>query len=112
MKKLSLFEQPLCIYCEQNSRVKELLIAYHDEPHKYWECKRCSLIFEAGFEKGFDISKPVENLVEKDFKKFRRQFVEKIDISDEKYNLYPRFEYEDTIEMQNDIFFKVKDMGF
>ena len=109
MKKLSTFEHPLCIYCGQQSKVKELLIAYHDEPHKYWECKRCSLIFEAGFEKGFDISKPVENLVEKDFKKFRRQFVEKIDISDEKYNLYPRFQYKDTNEMQDDIFLGVKD---
>ena len=109
MKKLSLFEQPLCIYCGQQSRVKELLIAYHAEPHKYWKCKRCGLIFEAQFEKGFDLSKPVEDLGEKDIEIFRRQFVEKIDISDEKYNLYPRFQYEDTNEMQNDIFFKAKD---
>ena len=109
MKKLSLFEQPLCIYCDQQSKVKELLIAYHDESHKYWKCKRCGLIFEAQFEKGFDLSKPVENLDEKDIEKFRRQFVEKIDISDEKYNLYPRFEYKDTNEMQKDIFFRVKD---
>ena len=109
MKKHITVEKPLCIYCSQQSKVKKLLIAYHDEPHIYWKCNKCGLIFEVDFEEGFNLSKPIENLGEEDIRKFRRQFVEKIDISDEKYNLYPRFEYKDTNEMQKDIFFKVKD---
>ena len=70
MKKHITIEKPLCIYCSQQSKVKKLLIAYHDEPHIYWKCNKCGLIFETDFEEGFDLSKPVENLGEEDIEKF------------------------------------------
>jgi SAM-dependent methyltransferase len=101
-----------CPVCGAQQPVREALVSWvrPDEPHRYERCTVCGLLIEdpSFYGGSFDASQvEPETWSAEDNERFRRTYVEGIDISDAEGVLYPAFDYVDSGAMVDRLFERV-----